>query len=150
MLSLHSALTGPDAAGIYRLSGRVATATVRREAEEAGRGCFLVAGDDVADKAGFLRACAEGLRFPPYVGRNWDALEEALRDLSWLARPELRGYVVLLDPAAPFIRRAPADWAVARAILASAVAHWRDSPTPLVALLRRAGGLARDLPLIAP
>ncbi len=149
MPTLHAALNDHAAAGLYRLSGRIAVATVRREAEVAGRYSAVLDGAAIGDKAGLLRACAGALGFPAYVGRNWDALEEALRDLAWLDRPSLRGYVVLLDPAAHFMRHAPADWATARAIFASAVAHWRATPIPLTILLRRADGLASDLPLIA-
>ena len=154
MPTLHAALTDPAAAGLYRLSGRISVATVRRDAASAARHFAPLDGTAIAGKADFLRACAEALRFPPYVGRNWDALEEALRDLAWLDRPhpphhpQTRGYVVLLDPAADFIRHAPADWATARAIFASAVAHWRATPTPLTILFRRADGCAGDLPLI--
>ena len=152
MPTLHAALHDPAAAGLYRLSGRIAVATVRREAASAGKHCALLDGTTIADKADFLRACAEALRFPPYVGRNWDALEEALRDLAWLtqsAQPLPRGYVLLLDPAAGFIGRSPADWATARAILQSAITHWHATPTPLTVLLRRADGLSSDLPQIA-
>lgn len=35
-------------------------------------------------KQDLLRALAEGLKFPPYFGHNWDALEECMCDLSWL------------------------------------------------------------------
>ena len=149
MPSLHAALTEPGMAGLYRIDGRVSVAAVRRMAAGAGCGYYLLDGEEIADKASFLRACAEALRFPPYVGRNWDALEEALRDLGWLSEPARKGYVIVLDPAAPFLRRAPRDWAVARAILASAADHWRATDTPLTILLRRADGLARDVPLLA-
>ncbi len=153
MPTLHAALHDPAAAGLYRLSGRIAVATVRREAVAAGKHFALLDGTAIVDKVSFLRACAGALRFPPYVGRNWDALEEALRDLAWLndqpTPSHPRGYVVLLDPASPFLRHAPADWATARAIFQSAVAHWHPTPTPLTILLRRADNLADDLPLIA-
>ena len=35
-------------------------------------------------KRDLLRALAIGLKLPAYFGHNWDALEECLRDLSWL------------------------------------------------------------------
>ncbi len=148
MSTLHAALTDPAAAGLYRVSSRTSAAMVRREAEVAGRLLLAIDGTDIAGKRDFLLACAGALRFPAYVGRNWDALEEALRDLSWLIQPGQQGYVVLLDPAAPFIRHAPAEWATASAVLQSAIDHWRESPTPLTVLLRRADGLARDVPLL--
>lgn len=35
-------------------------------------------------KEALLEALAERLRFPDYFGVNWDAMEECIRDLSWL------------------------------------------------------------------
>lgn len=35
-------------------------------------------------KQDLLRALATGLKLPKYFGHNWDALEECLRDLSWM------------------------------------------------------------------
>ena len=35
-------------------------------------------------KAELLDAVAEALEFPAWTGRNWDALADALADLSWL------------------------------------------------------------------
>jgi hypothetical protein len=43
-------------------------------------------------------ALAAGLKFPAYFGDNWDALEECLRDLSWL---RAKSDVVLLHEQVP-------------------------------------------------
>jgi barstar (barnase inhibitor) len=148
MLTLRALLDDPSAAGLYRLTSRRSTATLRRQIERAGWRCFTLDGAGVADKGSFLRAVAEAMAFPAYFGKNWDALEECLTDLSWVAGADRAGYIVLYEHVAPFIREAPADWAVAREILAAAVDHWRGTPTPLAVLLRGARGLAPDLPLV--
>jgi RNAse (barnase) inhibitor barstar len=38
----------------------------------------------IRSKQKLLNVLADKLRFPRYFGHNWDALEECLRDLSWL------------------------------------------------------------------
>lgn len=38
----------------------------------------------VGTKQALLDELYKGLRFPEYFGGNWDALEECVRDLSWL------------------------------------------------------------------
>jgi RNAse (barnase) inhibitor barstar len=50
-------------------------------------------------KLDLLRALAASLRFPDYFGWNWDALDECLRDLSWL--DDQRSIVVLLHKHVP-------------------------------------------------
>jgi hypothetical protein len=37
----------------------------------------------IADRQALFRALAKELKFPAYFGRNWDALDELLRDFSW-------------------------------------------------------------------
>ena len=144
--TLQALLADPAAAGLYRLASRRRTAALREEIERAGLRCAVLDGAAIADKASFLRACADALAFPAYFGHNWDALEECLTDLSWLSPAPAGGSVLLYTQAAPFIRQAPADWATARAILEAAVAHWRGTATPLSVLLRGTAGLAPDLP----
>lgn len=53
-------------------------------------------------KRDLMRALDIGLKLPAYFGHNWDALEECLRDLSWLgvATP-----VVMLHERVPLANR---------------------------------------------
>ena len=44
----------------------------------------VLLGGRLRRKADLLRALAKGLKFPDYFGWNWDALDECVRDLSWL------------------------------------------------------------------
>jgi hypothetical protein len=44
-------------------------------------------GPGVRRKRQLWAAFERGLPLPDYFGRNWDALDECLRDLSWLAEP---------------------------------------------------------------
>lgn len=42
-------------------------------------------GASVATKNDLFAALGRGLAFPDYFGNNWDALDEVLRDLHWVA-----------------------------------------------------------------
>ena len=49
------------------------------------------------NKATLMLRLATALDFPTGSGRNWDALSDLLRDLSWL--PAATGYALLFDAA---------------------------------------------------
>ena len=119
--------------GLYTLRSRARPAAIVRSLEQGGRRCFYLDGGAIGDKAAFLAAAAEAMRFPAYFGHNWDAFEECVNDLSWAPA---RGYALLYDNSARFARAQPAEWATARAILAAAAERWRATPTPFYALLR--------------
>ena len=77
-------------------------------------------------KEKLLGVLAAKLRFPSYFGHNWDALEECLRDLSWLTdQPR----VVIVHEALPF-SSAGESLAIYQGILADAVASHRQRGTP--------------------
>lgn len=143
MTTLQTVLTNPAAAGLYRISGRTTVPVLRRRIEQTGVRSFLLDGDTITDKPTLLRACANGLAFPPYFGHNWDALADCLTDLSWLDVP---GYAILYDNPTPLIRHAPADWAIAQEVFLDAAAYWRGAGKPFAVLLRRTAGFAPAIP----
>ena len=79
-------------------------------------------------KEKLLAVLARKLRFPAYFGANWDALEECLRDLSWLGG---QARVVVVHEGLPF-SPSSANMATYRSILADAVAAHRPGGSPPV------------------
>jgi hypothetical protein len=73
-------------------------------------------------KRDLFAALAVELQLPDYFGWNWDALEECLRDLSWL--PEGKG-VVLVHCDLPF-RRGAASRRIYLALLRNCLAYWQS------------------------
>jgi len=80
----------------------------------------------VTDKGGYLEACRAGLQLPGYMGRNWDALEEALDDLPGSWPTGTPGVLVLWSGWSKFAQAAPRDFATALDIWHDAVAVWRS------------------------
>lgn len=130
--------------GMYRLTSRASAETIGDAAAQHGWRFVHLDGRQIASKADFLRASAAALDFPAYSGRNWDALQDNLRDLAWA--PAEHGYLVLYDHAGEFASAAPADFAVALDILRSSAANWRETATPMTVLLRGAGRAASEAP----
>jgi hypothetical protein len=86
MGKLGQRLNDASRSGVYRASGSA-------EILDAARGTGL----DVARidaQQGVLEAIAKALDFPEWFGRNWDALEDCLGDLSWRAGS---GHVLLFE-----------------------------------------------------
>ena len=145
--ALQRLLDGDLAPEVYRSLSRADADRLAQRVERAGWRCFVVRGAGVSDKAALLAAFAQSMAFPSYFGYNWDALSDVLCDLGWA--PTQRGYVLLLDDLAPLAAGAPEVFATLLQVLRGAVAFWRDTATPLVVLLRRAGRPAGTLPRLA-
>jgi hypothetical protein len=143
---LGSLLHGEIAPGVYRWASRASAINVVRRAEQVGWRCFALDGQRIAFKDDFLRACAAAMHLPAYFGYNWDALEDALRDLAWT--PAERGYLVLYDGTGHFAHARPDEFAVALSILHDAVDSWRPTPTPMAVLLRGLGRAGPRIPLL--
>lgn len=76
----------------------------------------------IRSKQKLLRILAQQFQFPAYFGHNWDALEECLRDLSWLpvGNIEIRHHDLPLPPGSQ-------DRQTYLQILQSAAEFWAKS-----------------------
>ncbi|MFD9307732.1 barstar family protein [Streptomyces sp. NPDC060048] len=103
-------------------------------AEAAGWATVRLDLDGVRSKAELMRRCGGALGAPDYFGGNWDALADALRDLSWL--PDAPGRLVAVTSWRGYAIERPDDWETLREILEEAVDFWReDDGTALTVLL---------------
>lgn len=80
----------------------------------AERAIFRMDGAQILTKDDLLSQVARVMRFPEYFGHNWDALDECLRDMSWLPATS---YVL-------FITQARLFWAEASGLAGDLVESW--------------------------
>ena len=120
MSTLCARLKRVDDAGIYQLNCSVDE--LRIAAEEADFALFEAGLAKVHGKGEFLAAIAQAVRAPVWFGANWDALADALGDLSWRPSP---GYVLLLRNGGDTFGLND-DHSIATEILADTVEFWKS------------------------
>ncbi|MFD3719448.1 barstar family protein [Streptomyces sp. NPDC058674] len=111
-------------------------------AEEAGWTTVRLDLDGVRTKAELMRRAGDAFGVPRWFGGNWDALADAVRDLSWL--PDTAGRLVAVTAWRGFSAARPGDWETLREVLEEAVDFWReqqekDGAPPLTVLLAEPG-----------
>ena len=114
-------LSDPARSGVFFVGGG-ALATLDAASRDAG---LLARQVDLAGCAGkpmLLLRVATALDFPAGSGRNWDALADRLRDLSWLPAA---GYALLFDGAADFRDADEASFETLLDLLDEAASDWR-------------------------
>lgn len=77
----------------------------------------------VKGKQNLIAVLAQAGGFPPEFGANWDALADALCDLSW---HEASGYVLLLRNVSDTFGLSANDREIAQDLLADTVLYWRQ------------------------
>lgn len=97
---------------------------------------------DVSSKEQLMLVLEEALRFPDYFGRNWDALSDCLRDLSWLPP----GRVSLVHDALPALP--PKDLRAYVNVLATAVGDWKPQENYGLVVIFPEGDRRRVLELL--
>ncbi|MGN6111564.1 MAG: barstar family protein [Luteimonas sp.] len=130
-LQLRAMLADPALCGVYTV-----TPGADDEAIAAARALDFAAVaidfDGCRGKDEAIARIAAALRFPAWFGGNWDALADALADLSWLPAP---GYVLRLAHAEAWREADPAAFDMLASILEEAAARWARERIPFWALL---------------
>jgi len=123
----HLALRLKDVkeAGVYMVTCELDD--VRAAAKEAGMVLFDVDLTGIHSKSEFLAVVAQKIEAPEWFGKNWDALADALSDLSWKNAP---GYVLLLVHSNENFNLLENDHDVARDILETTVDYWKSQGKP--------------------
>ncbi len=115
MDKLYKRLRDVHEAGVYRLNCTLDD--LRAAAKEAGFALFEIDLGEAHTKGALLAALAEAIAAPEWFGNNWDALADALGDLSWYRAP---GYVLVLRD----VSLGAADEDSLNNILLETVAYW--------------------------
>jgi hypothetical protein len=132
--------------GVFRLSSRTHPATILATITDWGWHAGYINGRLVNDKETFLLTAGQAFAFPAYYGRNWDAFEEMVNDLSWITAA---GTLLLYDYVYRFAAAQPEAWQIALSILQSACANWQREGVPFYVLLRHNWRWNRHLPKLA-
>lgn len=86
--------------------------------------CIAQIPPNIADRQELLSILAKELNFPDYFGRNWDALDEVLRDFSWVKCKR----IVIVHHNIPF-QLGEGDLRTYLDILMSCVEDWKPGET---------------------
>ncbi|MBX3015032.1 MAG: barstar family protein [Caldilineaceae bacterium] len=138
-------LSGARPPGIYRTPQMHPDYVIAPLARQGWRG-FFIDGEVVTTKADFLRVASATMDFPAYVRPNWDAFEEAMRDLSWAPAT---GYLLIYDGVWHLAWNEREAWATAHSILTAVAAFWQTKEIPFYILLSRTWWYARDIEKLA-
>ena len=102
-------------------------------ARDAGLRVCRIDLEGCADKRTLLMRLGTQLDFPAGWSRNWDALSDGLRDLSWLPAPG--GYALLFDAAQDMRNADETSFDTLLDVLDEAVADWAQRDIPFWAFL---------------
>jgi len=111
--------------GVYIINCELSD--VRSAANEVGFTVFDADLATVQSKSEFLAAVAQAIEAPEWFGKNWDALADALGDLSWKPAP---GYVLVLRNGLNTFNLLESDHEIAKEILDNTVSYWKTQHKP--------------------
>lgn len=122
-------------AGAYKLSCKLED--LRTDAAQAGFALLEADLEQVRGKGEFLAAVAQAVKAPIWFGKNWDALADALGDLSWLDVPAVEaagqsvpGYVLLLRNGGETLGLSSTEHEIVTGIFSDTVSFWKSQGRP--------------------
>lgn len=127
MSDLCERLQNLGEAGVYRLTCPVEV--LRGNALLCEQRSFELDLANVRGKGEFLAAIARAIQAPDWFGHNFDALADALCDLSWLEESD-KGYVLLLRNGDETLGLTEAEHAIVMEVFSDMVNCWRLAGIP--------------------
>ena len=124
-------LDQPDRCGVFFVTDDDLDA-LGVASRDAGLMVRRIALDGCGDKATLLLRVGSALDFPAGSGRNWDALSDRLRDLSWI---EGDGYALLFESAGDLQDADEAAFDTLLDVLEETATAWRERAVPFWAFL---------------
>jgi RNAse (barnase) inhibitor barstar len=118
--ALNKLLTDAQLSGVYRPVQGIDE--IARAAKAAKLSIVKLDLGKLQGKREFLARVAKAFKFPHAFGRNWDALNDYLTDLSWL---DDNGWVVILFNGQDFAAKNQDDFKIAIDVLQTAAEYWR-------------------------
>ena len=125
MNDLASRLKNIGEAGVYNITCDLNE--LRKAASVVNFSVFDADLNNVHSKGEFLAAVAQAIAAPAWLGKNWDALADALGDMSWQTA---QGYVLVLRNGGETFNLSASDHAIAREIMQETVNFWKRQAKP--------------------
>ena len=126
MDALAQRLLDINEAGVFGLNCHLHR--LHKVAAEAGMPLLEADLSAVGSKGEFLAALAQAVGAPEWFGKNWDALADALGDLSWLGG--VPGYVLLLRNGGDALGLSAEEHATAMEIFSETASFWKTQGKP--------------------
>lgn len=120
-----SSLNGPMIH--FALSSSAAAERLVDTARSLGFCRFEIDASAIESDAQLFDVIADRLQFPSYAGRNWDALLDSVRDMSWCPAS---GYCVILTGTENFLANGRQSFARFVEVMAQAADDWRGEGVP--------------------
>jgi RNAse (barnase) inhibitor barstar len=132
MKRLSSMLTDTKASGVYLTATTFSAEDLQKSCTKHSLMLFHFKKKAIRTKAQFLDYCAKILDFPYYFGRNWDALEDCLKDMEWI---KAKGFVILYEQFGEFAENSPDEFDQALDIFKEVSEYWRENEKMFIVLL---------------
>ena len=145
MKRLASLLTDTKASGVYLTSTTFSAEDLQKSCTKHNLFLFHLKKKSIHTKVQFLDYCAKIFDFPYYFGRNWDALEDCLKDMDWI---KAKGFVILYEQFVEFAENAPKEFDQALDIFKEVSEYWRENDTTFIVLLHGQVPTAREYTVV--
>jgi len=118
--------------GVFPAKWGSRPAGIKRAAEASGYVFICIGLGKVGSKADILTEIAGALKYPSYFGMNWDALSDALTDLSW---NRARGYVIMITGFRTLSEKMAAEAVMLQKIFESSAGYWNQHSVPFFVII---------------